>query len=90
MASKEVKFSGRAIVPCPKCSNNTHFIIRSEQVSEAVCDIWAECTCGFGPCLGTTGNAIESIWGTIDENSTLEAIVYTWNDLLKQNPGPSV
>lgn len=90
MASKEVRLSGRGIVPCPKCSNSTHFIIRSEQVAEALCDIWAECTCGFFPIAGTTGNAVESVWGSIDEHEVLEAIVYTWNDPLKQNPAPSV
>lgn len=90
MASKEARFSGRGIVPCPKCSNNTHFTIHSEQVAEDICDIWAACTCGFAPIIGTTGNAIESIWGTIEERDMLEAVVYTWNDLLKQKPSASV
>lgn len=75
--------ANKYIIPCPKCGNNTKFMIHSEQVGEDICDIWAVCKCGYDPTETNTLHRLEDVWGRTDDNNCRDAIDCTWNELLK-------
>ena len=77
---KENKF----IEPCPECGNNTEFNIHSQQVAEDCCDVWVKCKCGFDPTAEDTMNRLEDVWGSLDNGTCQDAIVFTWNDILRE------
>lgn len=67
--------------PCPKCSNETVFVIKSQQVAEDSCDIWAECECGYDPTFEKVGSRVEDVWGGVD-NENASMAIQNWNELL--------
>ena len=85
MGNRKVQFKSTSeIKPCPLCGNRTDFIIRSEQVMEDGCEIWAKCKCGYDPSFENTMSRIEDVWGSLDDDNCKDAIVYTWNELIEQ------
>ena len=83
MSTRQIKYkSNTSIAICPKCGNNTEFTIRSEQVSEDCCDIWAICKCGYDPTEGDTGNRVEDTWGGVDDGNCQLAICYAWSETI--------
>jgi ssDNA-binding Zn-finger/Zn-ribbon topoisomerase 1 len=82
MSTRKVKYKpNEYILPCPKCGNNTEFLIHSEQVMEDGCEIWAECKCGHTP-AESWRDRIEDVWGGCSDENCQDAINTTWNDLL--------
>lgn len=85
MGFRNVKFKpGDYIKKCPECGNNTEFVVRSEQVCEDGCEIWARCKCGHNPSEEVSGSRIEDVWGALDDGNCQDAIVYTWNELIDE------
>jgi len=84
MGIRKVRYKpNEFIAPCPKCGNNTEFTIRSEQVCEDGCEIWAECKCGYDPTSydeAGSGYRIESVWGGTSDESCEVAIHHAWNE----------
>lgn len=76
---KENKF----IEPCPKCSNNTSFMVYSKQFAEDCCEIWADCECGYSPASIDYRYKVEDIWGGVDDNNCMDAICYSWNEPIR-------
>lgn len=68
---------------CPKCGNQKDFVIYGDQVSEDCCNIWATCICGFDPTEDDTGHRIEDTWGGCSDANCIDALHYTWNELLE-------
>lgn len=86
MNTRHIKYKeNNYILPCPKCSNNTEFVVKSNQVSEDACDIWAACKCGYDPTSEETMNRIDDVWGGVDNDNCEDAINFTWNDIIKNN-----
>lgn len=71
------------IEPCPKYGNNTRFTVKSEQVAEDCCDIWAVCICGFDPTAEDTMARVEDVWGGVDRDNAEDAIRFAWNEVLQ-------
>jgi len=84
MSSRKVKYKeNKYIEPCPKCGNNTEFTVRSEQVCEDGCEIWAVCKCGYDPTSyeeSGSGYRVEDVWGGCSDDHCQDAITYSWND----------
>lgn len=73
--SRQVKFKkNETIACCPRCGNNTRFIIYLCQTAEDCCEVWAECVCGYDPTAEDTGNRLESVWGGTDDSNVHMAI----------------
>lgn len=84
MSSRKVTFKpNNEIEKCPKCGNNTEFVVKSNQVCEDGCEIWAVCKCGYDPTEHSYGCRIEDVWGTIDKYSINSAISVTWNGMIQ-------
>jgi ssDNA-binding Zn-finger/Zn-ribbon topoisomerase 1 len=83
--SRKVKYKPNEYIKhCPNCGNNTEFIIHSEQVMEDGCEIWAECRCDYTP-AESWKDRIEDVWGGCSDENCIDAIVYTWNELLNSD-----
>ena len=84
MSTRKVKYKPNDfIITCPKCKNNTEFTIRSEQVAEDCCDVWAICKCGYDPTLKNTMNRVEDVWGGVHDDNCQDAICFAWNETLE-------
>ena len=82
--SRRVKYKpNEYITPCPKCGNNTEFIIHSQRCAEDCCEIWAECKCGHTP--SSSNDRIEDVWGGCSDENCIDAISITWNELLNSD-----
>ena len=74
-------YADNAIIEkCPKCGNNTHFNIHSQQVAIDTCNIWAECKCGYDPTEKNL-DRYENVWGAINVETAKMAIM-CWNDAI--------
>lgn len=69
------------IKKCPKCSNNTYFKAKVEQVAEDLCNVWVECVCGYDPTSENTSYRYEDIWGELSRD-TVDIALDCWNDAL--------
>lgn len=75
------------ITPCPKCGNNSLFTARSQQVGEDICEVWVACQCGYDPTKGNTDHRVEDIWGSLDQDTVMCALLNSWNyPLAQQHP----
>lgn len=68
---------------CPKCGNNTNFKCYSERAGEDCCDLWCTCVCDYTP-MKSSLECVEDVWGGLDNDNCLDAIRFTWIDLLKE------
>lgn len=68
------------ITPCPKCGNNTHFVLHAERCAEDLCETFVVCQCGYEPTDGS-GERYENIWGDMDQHAASVALV-CWNEAL--------
>ena len=88
MSTREVKYKQNEFIkPCPKCGNNTEFTIRSEQVCDDGCEIWAICKCGYDPTSydeAGSGYRVEDVWGGCNDDNCQDAIRFAWNDTLDE------
>ncbi len=83
MSHRMVKYKPNTYISnCPKCNNNTKFRVKSEQVAEDMCEIWAVCVCGYDPTLYNTLGRLEDVWGGTDDHQCQDAIIFTWNDVI--------
>lgn len=81
MATRRVVYKHNEFIEkCPLCGNNTEFTVRSEQVGEDCCEIWAICKCGYCPTIEHPGSRVEDVWGGVDDDNCKDAIVYSWNE----------
>jgi hypothetical protein len=83
MSSRKIKYKPNTYIKsCPKCGNNTEFTIRSEQVYEDGCEIWAICKCGYDPTsyeyMGSSYR-VEDVWGGCGDDNCQDAITHSWN-----------
>ncbi len=87
MATRTATFNANtSITACPKCGNNTKFVIHSEQVCEDGCEVWASCHCGFDPSTGK-GERLESVMGEFS-NDNIYTAVHIWNGLIEPTQPP--
>lgn len=88
MTTRKVKYKPNDIItPCPKCSNNTEFTIKSEQCAEDCCEIWAVCKCGYDPTSheeAGSGNRVEDVWGGCSDDNCQTAIRFSWTDTINE------
>lgn len=85
MISRNIKIKENELVPaCPKCGNRTEFVVKSQQVMEDGCEIWAECKCGYDATEGDWKSRIEDVWGGVGDNNSLDAIDITWVYILNE------
>lgn len=85
MGSRMIRLVSNEDTPkCPKCGNNTVFKIRSEQVAEDNCDVWVVCKCGYDPTKSNTLNRMEDVWGSLDDDTCLDAVQFTWSDIINK------
>lgn len=85
MTSRKIKIKENESIPaCPKCGNRTEFVVKSQQVMEDGCEIWAECKCGYDATEGDWKERIEDVWGGVDDNNCLDAINTTWINILNE------
>lgn len=84
MSSRQIKLKANETVkPCPKCGNNMSFTIKSVQVCEDGCEVWAECKCGYDPAeQDAPGNRLESVMGGCDDDNCYAALE-VWNDSIE-------
>lgn len=68
---------------CPKCGNDTTFVIHSEPFCEDCCMVWIECICGFDPTTDNHAERLESVMGGVGIDN-LKAARVIWNDLLEK------
>ena len=91
MSTRKVKYKkNEFITPCPKCANNTQFTIRSEQVCEDGCELWAECKCGYNPTSyenSGSGSRVEDVWGGCSDDNCQDAIRFAWNEAIGELVG---
>lgn len=71
------------IIPCPKCGNNTRFVLHAEQFAEDCCETFVVCVCGHEP-TEASGNRYENVWGEMNNNAASIALD-CWNDVLTPN-----
>lgn len=77
MTTRRVKFKANTSVSvCPKCGNNTEFVIHSRQVAEDCCEVWAQCKCGHEH--GSEHNFEDVMGGVHDEN--VQVAMGCWNE----------
>ena len=76
------------ITPCPRCRNTTDFTVRSAQVCEDGCEVWAVCKCGYDPTAERCGYRQESVWGEIDR-FTARTALDCWNDAIQAAGAPA-
>lgn len=77
-----VKIKQSEKVPaCPKCGNKTEFKCYSEQVCEDGCEIWCTCKCDYTP-MKSNMDHVEDVMGGLDDDNCLDAIKFTWVELL--------
>lgn len=84
MTQRKVAFKPASdICPCPECGNKTIFTIKSEQVAEDYCNLWAECICGY---THDSDYMFEDVWGGVDNDNVMIAIK-CWNDAIQDKLG---
>lgn len=77
MGKRAIKLKpNKRVPPCPECGNKSDFIIHSDFGGQDTCDIYAVCKCGYKP--SSSGEEIEDVWGSLDDDLCLEAISITW------------
>lgn len=72
------------VTPCPKCGNNTSFILINERCAEDLYYIFVECICGFDPTSEDTGWRYEKVIGEGDEDAARVALG-CWNDAIEDH-----
>lgn len=86
MSSRRIKLkANESVAKCPKCGNNTDFTIYSDYCAEDCCEVWAECKCGYNPTANDTSNRLEDVWGGCDDNNCLDAIRFSWTDVIEES-----
>lgn len=85
MSCRSIQFKpNKVIALCPKCQNNTRFVVHSEQCAEDCCNIWAVCKCGYCPTEFDSDAKIEDVWGGCDDDNCKDAIRFTWNEPIEE------
>ncbi len=74
----------KSILKCPKCGNNRRFEAHSDHCCEDSCDVWVVCKCGYDPTTELWGYRVESVMGSLDLNGVQEALLYSWNEALRE------
>lgn len=84
MADRRLQLAANDRVrPCPRCENNTAFLLRSERCAEDLCETFVVCSCGFEP-TGPMGDRYENVWGEIDNSAALVALD-CWNEAINRS-----
>lgn len=84
MGSRKVQFKpNAAIEKCPKCSNNSEFVMKSQQVCEDGCEIWATCKCGYDPTEHSSQHRMEDVMGSLTDENCVSALDCTWNEMIQ-------
>lgn len=85
MSQRKVTYKPNEFIKCcPKCGNNTSFIVYSDYCAEDCCEIWAVCICGFDPTSEHIGCRVEDVWGGVDDDNCQDAITNSWNETIKE------
>lgn len=85
MTVRRVNVARGPIEPCPKCRNQCHFVIHSEQVAEDCCEVWAQCgQCDHEP---PSDERLEDVWGGCDDDNC-RAALSCWNDSMRALKSP--
>lgn len=82
--TRKFSIKSKVVPPCPECQNDRHFVARSEQVAEDLCEVWVTCHCGFDPTENRTGSRMEDVWGSVDPDNIVAAMAYCWTELLRE------
>lgn len=73
--TRHIKFNNPISALCPKCYNCTEFTIYSKQYNEELYEIVAVCKCGFDPTKNHRMYRHLEIYGAIDDNNVLHALI---------------
>lgn len=79
MASRLIYVKRGDMEPCPSCGNSVWFRIKSEQVAEDLCEVWAQCDkCGHKP----ADAEMEDVWGDVGDDNAVSAL-NVWNEQVR-------
>ena len=78
---RKFRINPRPSIPaCPKCGNAAEFVGKAAQVAEDCCEVWVECVCGFDPTAENTGDRVEDVWGSLDNDTLATALAWSWSE----------